>query len=197
MTAMLKLIDRISGSVGLVAAWIVLPLIIATVYEVLSRYLFNAPTVWAYEVGYMAMGANFLLGSAYTLREGAHIRIDILYTRFSEKTRALIDVLGFLLLFLPVGFWLSTRLGEFALEAFQSGDRSGESAWNPVIWPFRLVFFIGFAVLTLQAVAECVRAFLAVIGKGSYNVENSNAGSVDLRISDFKRSDKSVSRDRS
>jgi len=172
MDAILKFIDRASGSVGLVAAWIVLPLIMATVYEVLSRYLFNSPTIWAYEIGYMAMGANFLLGAAFTLREGAHIRIDILYTRLRDKTRALIDVLGFLLLFLPLGFWLSTRLGSYALEAFQSGEQSGESAWNPVIWPFRLVFFIGFTLLTLQAVAECIRAFRVLIGSKPNRSDN-------------------------
>lgn len=168
MDKFLGIIDRISGSLGLLAAWIVMPLIVATVYEVLSRYLFNAPTIWAYEIGYMAMGANFLLGAAFALREGSHIRIDILYTRLSEKARALIDVLGFVLLFLPVGFWLSTRLGEYALEAYMSGERSGESAWNPVIWPFRLVFFVGFAVLTIQGVAECLRAFRVLLGKPDF-----------------------------
>jgi TRAP-type mannitol/chloroaromatic compound transport system permease small subunit len=174
MNAFLRIIDRISGSFGILAAWIVLPLIIATVYEVLSRYLFNAPTIWAYEIGYMAMGANFLLGAAFTLREGAHIRIDLFYTRLRPRTRALIDVLGFLFLFLPIGFWLSSRLGEYALDAFQSGEHSGESAWNPVIWPFRTVFFIGFAVLTLQAVAECIRALQTLFGYKTTTEDSDN-----------------------
>ncbi|KAA3634238.1 MAG: C4-dicarboxylate ABC transporter substrate-binding protein [Proteobacteria bacterium] len=165
MNNVLRAVDRLSGSLGVLAAWIVLPLIIATVYEVASRYLFNAPTIWAYEVGYMATGANFLLGAAFALREGAHIRIDVLYSRFSARRRALVDVLGYLLLFLPVALWLSYRLGTYALEAYHSGEGSGESAWNPVIWPFRAIFFIGFAVLSLQAIVEFIRALKVLTGR--------------------------------
>jgi TRAP-type mannitol/chloroaromatic compound transport system permease small subunit len=164
MNTILRTVDRLSGHLGILAAWIVLPLIFATVYEVSSRYLFNAPTLWAYEIGYMATGANFLLGAAFALREGSHIRIDILYSRLSEKRKALIDVLGYLFLFLPVGIWLSYRLGDSALDAFHSNQRSGESAWNPVIWPFRTIFFIGFAVLSLQAIVECIRAMKVLFG---------------------------------
>lgn len=156
MNSFLKAVDRLSGSMGLLAAWIVLPLIFVTVYEVFSRYLFNSPTIWAYEIGYMVTGANFLLGAAFALREHAHIRIDVLYSRFSVKIKALIDVLGYLLLFLPVGIWLSYRLGFYALDAFETGERSGQSAWNPVIWPFRFIFFTGFTVLSIQALAECI-----------------------------------------
>ena len=170
MQHVLRFIDRASGSVGWLAAWIILPLIIATVYEVLSRYLFNSPTIWAYEIGYMVTGANFLLGSAFALREKAHIRIDVLYTRFSARTRALVDTIGYTVIFLPLGFWLSYRLANYTLEAFSSGELSGQSAWNPVIWPFRLVFFTGFFLLSFQALAELVRAIQSLMkptGSGS------------------------------
>ena len=89
MLALVRLIERLSGGFGIVAAAIVAPLVIATVYEVFARYLFNAPTIWAYEIAYMAMGTNFLLGAAYTLRERGHIRIDLVYARFSPRVRAL------------------------------------------------------------------------------------------------------------
>ena len=165
MKTLLSIIERLTGSFGVIGAWIVLPLIAATVYEVMSRYLFNAPTIWAYELGYMATGANFLLGSAYALREKAHIRIDVLYTRFSPRTKALIDSAGYLLLFLPVALWLSYRLGIYALEAFLSGELSGQSAWNPVIWPFRLVFFSGIFLLSLQGIAELIKAVAVLTGR--------------------------------
>lgn len=165
MNTILRAVDRLSGHLGILAAWIVLPLIFATVYEVSSRYLFDAPTLWAYEIGYMATGANFLLGAAFALREGSHIRIDILYSRLAGRTKALIDVLGYLFLFLPVGIWLSYRLGDSALDTFHSNQRSGESAWNPVIWPFRTIFFVGFAVLSLQSIVECIRATKVLIGR--------------------------------
>lgn len=165
MRELLRVIDRISGSFGLLAGWIVLPLILATIYEVFSRYLFNAPTIWAYEIGYMLTGANFLLGSAFALREKAHIRIDVLYSHFNKKWRAIIDSVGFTVLFLPLGFWLSYRLANYTLEAFNSGELSGQSAWNPVIWPFRLVFFLGFFTLSVQAVAELIRSVSVLLNK--------------------------------
>lgn len=158
MRAILDLIERVNTSVGVIAAWIVAPLIFATVYEVISRYVFNAPTIWAFEVGYMAMGANFLLGAAYTLREKAHIRIDVAYSHFPPRGQALVDVVGYACVFIPFGVWLSYRLALYAWSAFESGETSGESAWNPVIWPLRVVFFLGFALLTLQAFVELARA---------------------------------------
>lgn len=162
MKSILSIVDRCSGGAGVVAAWIVLPLIFATVFEVLSRYLFNAPTIWAYEVGYMATGANFLLGAAFALREKSHIRIDVAYMHFRPRTKALVDVLGYSFLMLPFGYWLSYRLGIYAFDAFQSGDRSGESAWNPIVWPYRFVFFAGIGLLTLQCTAEWLRAIRAL-----------------------------------
>jgi len=167
MGTLIRLVERLSGGVGLFAAVIVAPLILATVYEVFSRYLFNAPTIWAYELAYMAMGTNFLLGAALTLREHGHIRIDVLYGNFSPRTRAVIDILGYTCLFLPVAWWLSWGLWKYAYNALLSGETSGESAWNPVIWPFRMVFFVGFLLLALQATVELVKSFQILRGRDS------------------------------
>lgn len=164
MTSARRLIGRLSIFFGWLAALVVLPLIFASVYEVFSRYAFNAPTIWAFELGYMAMGTCFLLGSAYTLKEGAHVRIDVLYSRLSLRVRAFIDLVGYLVLFLPIAVWLTYRLGNYAYEAFMSGETSGESAWNPIIWPFRLVFTLGLAALTLQAIAEVLRCVCVLFG---------------------------------
>jgi len=166
MSWFLRSVDRLSVGFGMLAAVIVAPLILATVYEVFSRYLFNAPTIWAYELGYMAMGTNFLLGAAYTLRERGHIRIDVLYAHFTPKVRALVDIAGYLLLFLPLAWWLSWGLWKYAYFALLSGETSGESAWNPIIWPFRMVFFMGFLLLALQGTAELIKATRILAGRG-------------------------------
>lgn len=158
MEKFIRVIDRLSGSTGVIGAWLVVPLIAATCYEVFSRYALNAPTIWAFELGYMLTGANFLIGTAYTLRERGHIRIDILYNHLPARTRAVIDVVGYVFLFLPAAMWLDVALWKYVLSAFKSQELSGQSAWNPVIWPFRLVFFSGFLLLTLQGIVELVRA---------------------------------------
>ena len=165
MAQFVRLIERLSNATGLLIAWVVFPLILATCFEVFSRYVLNAPTIWAFELGYMAMGVHGLVGAAYTLRCHAHIRIDVLYCHFPEKLQALIDVLGYLVLFLPVVTWLCFGLWEYWVEAYVSGEQSGQSAWNPVIWPFRLCFFLGFAVLFLQGLAELIKAVLFLMGE--------------------------------
>lgn len=149
---------KVSFFFGCCAALVVLPLIFASVYEVGSRYLLNKPTIWAFEIGYMAMGACFLLAAAYTLAVGQHVRIDVVYMHFSNRVKALFDFFGYAIFFLPVGIWLTYQLGAYTLEAFHSNEHSGESAWNPVIWPFRAVFFFGFAALTFQAFAEALHS---------------------------------------
>ncbi|WP_449287770.1 TRAP transporter small permease subunit [Marinobacter salarius] len=158
MQAVLNLIDRITGSTGVIGAWLVAPLILASCYEVIARYAFGAPTIWAFELGYMLTGANFLLGMAYALREHSHIRIEVFYQYFSPRVRAIIDILTYVVIVLPVSLWLTHGLYEYAINAFMSRETSGMSAWNPPIWPFRVSFALGFLALALQALAELIRA---------------------------------------
>lgn len=165
MNALLRLIERISGVTGGITAWLVVPLIAATVYDVGARYLFSLPTQWAYEVGYMMMGTHALLGMAYTLREGGHIRIEALSQTFSERTRAIIDVVGYSVFVLPCLTWVTWSLWGYWMRAFETHELSGQSAWNPVIWPFKLVFFVAFVLLVLQILAQIIKALLFLQGR--------------------------------
>ncbi|HEX6528269.1 MAG TPA: TRAP transporter small permease subunit [Burkholderiales bacterium] len=159
LKGLVALLDRISGTAGAVAAWLVIPLIGASCYEVFSRYVLGAPTLWAFEVGYMVMGTHFLIGLAYTLRQREHVRVDFFYAHVSEKKRALIDAFTYVVLLLPLAGWLSVALAQKVRLAYQSHERSGMSAFNPVIWPFRLVMCTAFALLFLQALAELLRCY--------------------------------------
>ncbi len=159
LTPLLRVLDRVSGTSGAVAAWLVIPLIAASCYEVFSRYVLSEPTLWAFEVGYMVMGTHFLIGFAYTLRENEHVRVDLIYARVSRKVRALIDAFTYVALVLPLTGWLSFGFFEKVLKAYASQERSGMSAFNPVIWPFRLVMCAAFVLLALQALAQLIRAY--------------------------------------
>ncbi|MGR2689875.1 TRAP transporter small permease subunit [Pelomicrobium sp. G1] len=147
------------------AAWLVIPLIAASCYEVFSRYVLNEPTLWAFEIGYMVMGTHFLIGMAYTLRENEHVRVDLFYSHVSRRARALIDAFTYVVLVLPLCLWLSASLWEKALKAYETQERSGMSAFNPPIWPYRAVFFAAFALLSLQAIAQLIRALMVLAGK--------------------------------
>jgi TRAP-type mannitol/chloroaromatic compound transport system permease small subunit len=165
VSGLVRLIERVTGSFGFVTAWLVFPLILATCYEVFSRYVLNAPTIWSFELGYMVMGTHALVGAAYTLRERGHIRIDVAYSHFSPKLQAVIDTFGYVVLFLPVVWWVAFGLWDYLVEAYVSGETSGQSAWNPIIWPFRLAFFMGFALLAIQGVAELIKCVRFLTGQ--------------------------------
>jgi TRAP-type mannitol/chloroaromatic compound transport system permease small subunit len=137
----------------------VIPLIVASCYEVYSRYVMGAPTLWAYEVGYMMMGTHFLIGLAYTLRQGDHVRVDLFYGHLSRRKRAIIDAFTYVALLLPVAGWLSIGLAQKVATAYESQERSGMSAFNPVIWPFRAIMCAAFALLALQALAQLIRCY--------------------------------------
>ena len=157
MNALIRNLERITGGVGIFAAFALVPLVLATCYEVFSRYAMNAPTVWAYEVGYLLTGSHFLLGMAYTLREGEHIRIDVFSGKFSVRTRALIDLLGYSVT-LPLMLWLTFELYLYLEAGYQSNEHSGSSALNLPVWPYRIVFLAAFILLALQIVAEAIKS---------------------------------------
>lgn len=165
MEPIVKLIESVVGGAGRISALIVIPLVLATCFEVFSRYLFGAPTIWAYELGYILTGSHFLLGASLALMMGAHIRIDLLYGRFSRRGKAIVDLFGYLLLFLPFVVLLSESLFDYAYSAMLSGERSGQSAWSPPIWPFRMVLTLGFVLLALQVLAEILKCVAVLMGR--------------------------------
>ncbi|WP_119459394.1 TRAP transporter small permease subunit [Rhodospirillaceae bacterium SYSU D60014] len=169
MTAVVRLIDRLTEGVGFAAALLLIPLVLAMCYEVFARYVLNAPTIWAYEMSYMLSGTYFLLGSGFTLKRRGHIRIDLIYAHVSSRARAMIDLAGYVLVFLPLLVVLNYYLWDYAMQSIESGERSGQSAWNPVIWPFRIMFFAGFAFLALQVVAEILKCVRVIFGAGTQN----------------------------
>ena len=157
MSPLVHRIERITTNIGIIAALTLVPLILTTTYEVLARYLFDAPTIWAYEVGYMLTGTHFLLGMAYTLQQGQFIRIDIFSQDMSEKTRALIDLCSYSVI-LPLMMWLTYGLTAYLISGFIKNERTGQSAMNMVVWPFRVVFLIAFTLLALQVYAEFMKS---------------------------------------
>ena len=160
MIATARFIERISYIIGLIGAWVMAPLVLSMVYEVIARKLLDAPTFWAYEVGYMLAGTTYMFGMAYCLKVGGHIRVDFIYEGLSLKRKAIVNLLGYLILMLPGAIWVTWGLFGYAIEAYDANEVSGESAWNPIIWPFRAVWVIGYAALCLQCVAEVLKNIL-------------------------------------
>lgn len=160
-------LSKVSIAAGVLAGWLVVPLVLTICYDVAARYLFNSATIWAYEIGYMLTGANFLLAIAYVTYEGGHIRVDILYDRLSERGQRLVDLFTYGCIVVPFSLWASWSLYFYFLDAWQTGEGTGQSAWNPPLWPFRLVYFISFALLALQSLLELAKRISALRYTGS------------------------------
>lgn len=157
----IRAIDAISDWSGRIFAWLILPLIGVMTWEICVRYIAR-PTQWAYELSYMIYGAMFMLGAAYTLYRGSHIRTDFLYQTWSVRTQATVDALCYLLLFFPgiaIFLWFGTG---FAWQSWVREERSVNSAWMPVIYPLKAVLPIATAMLLLQGVAEFLKCLHAL-----------------------------------
>ena len=157
MSYLIRQIEKIVTIFGIGAAMLLVPLVLATCYEVFSRYVMGNPTAWAYEIGYILTGSHFLLGMAYTLQQGMHIRIDVFTGSMSPRTRALIDTFAYAIM-VPLLVWLTWMLAEYLIAGYSRGERSGQSALNPPVWPFRLVFTVSFALFALQVFAELLKS---------------------------------------
>jgi TRAP-type mannitol/chloroaromatic compound transport system permease small subunit len=171
MHSTIRLIESLTTRTGFLISLTVIPLVLTATYEVFARYVFGAPTIWAYELGCMITGTHFLIGAAMTLARDGHVRIDILYDRLSLKSRAFVNLAFYVVLFLPFLALLNDALWHYAITAFHSGERSGNSAWNPPIWPFRMLLAFGFILLALQVIAECLKSLLTLLNRPYSDVE--------------------------
>lgn len=157
MNKVIAIIEGVSRTTGWVGMTLVVPLIGALVYEVFSRYVLGTPTIWSFEMSYMLTGAIFLMSLAYALQARLHVHVDLISAVLPVWLKALVDLVGYGV-FLVVMAWTSQALLEAAVESYRIGEVSGKSAWNPVIWPFKVIWFIGFLVFSLQVFAEMLRS---------------------------------------
>ena len=156
-----RVIDKFTDITGTWVAWLNIPLVLAVSYEVFSRYLFNAPTIWSYDVTYMLYGTIFMLGSAYALHKGAHIRTDFFFEKWSTKTKGIIDSVAYLVFFFPslaVFLWVSWVEGWYA---FSIGEVSEQTPWRPILWPYKMVIPLAVLLLLIQGVSETIKSMWA------------------------------------
>lgn len=164
LASVLHCIDNVNLWVGNLAAYLVLGMVAALIYEVALRYVFESPTIWAHETAQMLYGVHFMLVGGFTLLYGAHVRMDVFYSRWCARTKAKVDsvtailALFFLSIFLwqaTMGAWHSFVIGEVSL-----------SAWAPPIWIFRFFFPVGVLLILLQAIAKLILDInFAITGK--------------------------------
>jgi TRAP-type mannitol/chloroaromatic compound transport system permease small subunit len=159
---LLPRVDTVARALAVLAMMQIVALIVVMLWEVVARYGFNSPTLWANDISYMTNGTLFLLGAAWTLRRNQHIRIDFLSTRLPVKAQHAINLLFYLLLFLPMTWLIADAAISKAWKAWTQGELEQMSAWEPHIWPFLAGIAIGVVSLGLQCVAETVRHTIGI-----------------------------------
>lgn len=158
---LVKFIGWLSLWSGRVGALLVLPLVLAMVYEVVSRYFFATPTQWAFELSYMMMGTIFLLGLSYAVLVDQHVNVDFIHQHLPKRGVAVIDAIGYAVL-AGMLFWLTQALIGNAISVYRTGEGSGLSAWNPKIWPYRVIYVVGFGLFALQSAARAIENLMSV-----------------------------------
>ena len=157
MRKILHVIDTVNERAGSISSWLVAVLITVILYEVIARYVFNAPTTWGFNTFRMLGGAIVVLGWAFAQRHNSHIRVDVFYIHLSPRQKALIDVIGTGILFFPL-------FGAFIVLA-------GSSMWHTLLrlvtvsyqvnlstnLLYKIIIFAGFCLFFLQFVARFLR----------------------------------------
>lgn len=155
-------LDRVAIWSGRLACLLLLPLVLGLTYEVVARYLFNAPTSWAYDLTFMAYGSFFMLGAAFTLQRLGHVRTDLLYERWTPRRQATIDLVCYLLFFMPFVYVLVVTGSGYFWKAFVTRETFVSSSWQPITWPFKLTVPLTGVLLFIQGVAELLRCVHAI-----------------------------------
>ena len=155
-------IDKFNLLIGKIVSWIIVPLFLAMVYEVIARKFFLAPTMWAYDMSRFMDGRMFMLGAAYALSRGVHIRADFLYRNFKIKNQGLVDFWLYLIFYFPgLIFFLYMTTG-FVLESIQRQEKGMDTAWMPLLWPIKACLWFGIVFLLIQGVSELLKSYYAM-----------------------------------
>ena len=158
---LVRIIDKFTDTTGVWIAWLNIPLVLAVSYEVIARYAFNAPTVWSYDVSYMLYGTIFMLGAAYALHKGAHIRTDFFYDKWSVKTKGMVDSISYVVFFFPSLIMLFFASGSEAWYAYTINETSEQTPWRPILWPYKSVVPLTCVLLMIQGVSETIKSVYA------------------------------------
>ena len=158
----IRAIDRFSDVTGKLIALSMLFLVAIIAYEVVMRYFFRASTVWVYEASYMINGAAFMLGCAFALHKGAHVRTDIFWENYSERRKGIIDLASYLVLFFPTMITMMAISIDDAWDSYIIGERSQESVWRAIMWPFRATIPLSALLFMIQGVSESLKCWYQI-----------------------------------
>lgn len=162
LRAYVGLANRLNERIGVAVSWLTTVLVAVVCYDVFTRYLLKSSLVAVQELQWHLFAVIFLIGAAYTLKHGKHVRVDVFYNRFSAKTRAWVDFIGSLVFLLPfclVAIWCSHT---FVINAFIIGEGSPDPGGLPARFILKAAIPVGFFLLSLQGLALAFGSLLEI-----------------------------------
>ena len=158
----LRAMDLVSYWSGKAAAWLIVALTLVVSVEVFKRYILNAPTAWIFDFNNMLYGTLFMMCGAYTLALAGHVRADFIYLYLKPRAQATLDLLLYLVFFIPGILGLIYAGAEFAADSWRIGEHSTVTAEGPPVYHFKTVIPVAGVLVMLQGVGEIARCVLCI-----------------------------------
>jgi TRAP-type mannitol/chloroaromatic compound transport system permease small subunit len=158
----LHTIDGISTWVGKTFAWLMVVLMLIVCVEVFKRYMLNAPTAWIFDAENMLYGTCFMMCGAYTLAQNAHVRGDFLYSSMRPRTQAGLDLVLYVVFFMPGIAALIYSGWVFAAESWAINEHSTVTADGPPVWQFKFMIPFAGVMVMMQGLAEIIRCVVCL-----------------------------------
>ncbi|MCZ2721061.1 TRAP transporter small permease subunit [Marinomonas sp. 15G1-11] len=156
----LKYINSISTLLGNAAMVLTCLMVCSMLYEVGARYVFQSPTLWAFDISYMLNGSIFLLAGAYSLNHEAHVRIDFLSSKLPIRLQQNLNAIIYAFIAGPAFAAFSWVATKKAYTAFLTGEVENVSPWAPLVWPFYSIIALGLIACTIQLYLEAIKFML-------------------------------------
>jgi len=171
--------DNISTWVGKAFAWLIVGLMLMVVIEVFKRYALNAPTAWIFDASNMMYGTLFMMCGAYTLSQNGHVRGDFFYGSAAPRTQASLDLVLYILFFIPGVVAIVWAGYTYAGESWAIREHSSITADGPPLYPFKAMIPLAGAVLLLQGFVEILRCLIC-IQQGDWPSREEDVEEVDV-----------------
>ncbi|HMO08676.1 MAG TPA: TRAP transporter small permease subunit [Paracoccaceae bacterium] len=162
MRAYIAFADNLSAWFGKTFGWLILLMTFGVSYEVLVRYVFNSPTPWSLDVSFIMYGTLFMMGGAYTLSRGGHVRGDFLYRTWQPRTQALVDLILYIFFFFPGILALIFAGWKYAARSWSYTEVSINSPAGIPIYQFKTVIVAAGILLFIQGIAQVFRCILCM-----------------------------------
>lgn len=179
MQKLLLTVDKISTFIGQAFSWLIVVLTFMISWEVFSRYVLDAPHSWAFDAMIILYGTLFMMAGAYTLSKAGHVRGDVLYGFFEPRTQATIDLVLYILFFMPGVIALTYAGYSFAAESWAIREHSNITADGPPLYHFKTVLPLAGLALLLQGLIEIIRCVIC-IQQGAWPSREHDVEEVDV-----------------